>query len=284
MVPIRTSNLKHWIAPVGGLIAGCIAALVALLIPALTLEDLVWNSGIAAILTAAQPPLGTTARALLALGGGVLVAALTWSALFLLVGPGGLFESALTARLAKRVRRSGPFMAEIAESMAVDNAGSDDANNNDANDDDAGVEDRATADDRIPTLRRADAHPDAPARRPLTAKDLGVPMPPVEVERQVQPVVRDLPDDLDQPLAAFDPAALPIAPREPVRPVAALHSTRHPAERGAVARTAPTLAAGERMTSVELPRGPIDDGGPSIESLLRRLERGTRPIPRTAVR
>lgn len=250
MVAIPPSNLKYWIAPVGGLIAGCLAALVALLIPALMLEDLVWNSGIAAVVAVAQPPLGTTARALLALGGGVLVAAVTWSGLFLLFGSGGFFESALAARAANR-KTLDAAVATMADDLAFD-------------------------DDRIPVLRRADAHPDAPARRPLTARDLGVPMPPVEPTRAAPPVIRDLPADLDQPLAAFDPAAVPDAPREPVRPVSALHSV--------APRTAPTLAAGERITSVELPRGPIEDGAPSIESLLRRLERSTRQAHRATAR
>ena len=107
MVAFTHSNLKTWIAPLGALAAGCIAALVALLIPATTLEDLVWNSGIAAILPVAEPPLGTTARALLALGGGGLVAAVTWSGLFLLFGRGGVFDAAARARASANIAASG---------------------------------------------------------------------------------------------------------------------------------------------------------------------------------
>ena len=233
MVAFTHSSLKRLLPPVGALIAGVIAALIAVLMPTTTLEDLVWNSGIAAILPVAAPPLGVTARALLALGGGVLVGAVTWSALFLLFGPDGVFDS-----VAKRKR---PMVTDTADHAAL-------------------------VDVSVPTLRRADAHPDAPARRPLSAKDLGVPMPPV-----ARPTVRDLPADLDQPLAAFDPAAVPASPREPVRPVAPLK--------------APALAKGERMTSVELPRMPSQDGeAPSIETLLRRLEQGTRPPRRGASR
>ncbi|MDF7774975.1 hypothetical protein P1X14_06945, partial [Sphingomonas sp. AOB5] len=107
-----------------------------------------------------------------------------------------------------------------------------------------------------PVLRRADAHPDAPARAPLLAtRDLGVPFleitakpkktepeirtaaaerdehrlaeplfvtpEPVAIEPEPEPIVadaapaeplplveQDLPLDLEQPLAAFDPEAI----------------------------------------------------------------------------
>ncbi|MCM8729489.1 hypothetical protein ACFO8O_00710 [Hephaestia sp. GCM10023244] len=77
--------------------------------------------------------------------------------------------------------------------------------------------------DELPVLRRADAHPDAPARRPISAaRDLGE---PTIVD---EPAGRDLPDDLDQPLAAFDPQAILAVPAEPVRPVAALAHIKRP--------------------------------------------------------
>lgn len=56
--------------------------------------------------------------------------------------------------------------------------------------------------------RRPGAHP--PSRPPLTAPD---PLPPVE---------RALPADLDQPLSAFDPGAIPRVPRAPMRPTASI--------------------------------------------------------------
>jgi hypothetical protein len=78
--------------PVYGAVAGgVIAAAVVLLISTSILEGLVWTTGIAALVPMAAPPLGMTARALLALGSGVLVGALLWSSLFLLFGPGGPF-------------------------------------------------------------------------------------------------------------------------------------------------------------------------------------------------
>ena len=226
MRSFTSPNLIRWIAPAGGVIAGIVVAALFLLMPVVMLEDWIWRSGIAALVPAAQPPLGVTARAVLALSGGLLAAAVVWSGLFLLFGTGGLLSSRLAARPARQPGTR--------------------------------------------AVRRADAHPDAPARKPLCVSDLGVPMPPVTPPLTdvpppppVLPVVQALPADLDQPLSAFDPEALLPVPREPVRPVTPLR--------------APELQAGERIDAIELPTAPhANDGEPSIESLLRRLKQGTR--------
>ena len=110
-----------------------------------------------------------------------------------------------------------------------------------------------------PVLRRADAHPDAPARAPLrAARDLGTPFLAVRA-----PAERTLPRDLDAPLAAFDPDAIPSAPAAPVPLVAAL------------ARAAPPLEEGERLDAFEL-QAPI--AAPrteaTVHALLDRLEAG----------
>jgi hypothetical protein len=81
------------------------------------------------------------------------------------------------------------------------------------------------AGEQVPSVRRADAHPDAPPRRPIRAsEDLGPPLPIVTVSvlRGVPELEQPLPRDLDQPLAAFDPVAVPFVAREPVRAVAPL--------------------------------------------------------------
>ncbi len=86
----------------------------------------------------------------------------------------------------------------------------------------------AGATDDAPTVRRADAHPDAPPRRPIRAgDDLGAPLPirTISVTRGVPELEQPLPYDLDQPLAPFDPVAIPDVPREPVRAVAPLVPT-----------------------------------------------------------
>jgi hypothetical protein len=121
--------------------------------------------------------------------------------------------------------------------------------------------------DGMPEVRSADTHPDAPTRRPLSAADLGSPTPAVEYDTPL-PIAgpaarleRPLPQDLEQPLARFDPAAVPDEPRAPAPPVRPLAT-----------RAAP-LGPGERIASVELSSR---DGGDSVEALLARLERGTR--------
>ena len=229
-----------WIAPGGGVLAGAAVAAWVVLMPQSVLEDRVWQSGLPGLIAAAAPPLGDTARAMLAAGGGALAAAVIWSALFLLFGAGGLFAPKPVA---------------------------------------TGV------DTGIPVLRRADAHPDAPARRPMSAADLGTPLPPpapvdapadapADVDADVPvmsppPVEQPIPADLDLPLAAFHPGALPEVPREPVRPVPPLTTTAAPA---AEAPAEPTEPAESEIALATEEAAEL----PTIESLLQRLERSTR--------
>lgn len=221
---LRLPAVHPLVAPVGAAVAGIAVAAVCALVPAGVLEDWVWRSGVPALVAAAAPPLGTTARAILALIGGALSASVAWSALYLLFGTGGL--------LAPRTVRA------------------------------------------VPTVRRADAHPDAPPRWPMTAADLGTPLmdlAPSAPEPSPAVIERTLPADLDQPLSAFDPCAVPDVPMTPSAPVAPL------------ARLA--LAPGERIDTyvltppppsvLPLPRRsvpPTAGATPSIDALLQRLE------------
>ena len=207
-------DLIRLLPAIGAGAAGVFVALTFVAMPTAWLEDLATGSGIAAVLPVAEPPLGATARAVLALGGGLAVAAVSWAALYLLVGPGGPLAP------------------------------------------------RAAARANAPSVRRADAHPDAPPRWPLSASELSAtelpaPPPPVVIERE-------LPADLDVPLAAFDPAAVLPVPMAPVRALKPL---------------APPLEPGERMETFALavpprPAPPPADAAPSIDALLRRLEQG----------
>uniref|UniRef100_UPI0035CBD875 hypothetical protein n=1 Tax=uncultured Sphingomonas sp. TaxID=158754 RepID=UPI0035CBD875 len=249
-------------------IIGILTAAMFALVPTELLESMVVDSGIASVLSAAEPPLGLTARAasVLLCGGGVGLVA--WFGLFLSFG-------SRTIVLQRRGRSLGA----------------------------------------APVLRRADAHPDAPARRPLFANtDLGTPFLEVRARPvhlgaddlastiDVTPVAprppeRALPDDLDQPLSAYDPAAVPDAPLE-------WAASQHPPEPEAELEPEPeprplprrqTFDAGERFETFPLtPPAPADssadpassraplpirqaprDGDPSdtIHALLDRLER-----------
>lgn len=207
----RLQSLTPNVAPIGAALTGASVAAVFALMPGALLERAVWASGIAALVPAAAPPLGITARAVLALVAGGLGAAIVWSALYLLVGPGGLLEG-----LRSRNRD-------------------------------------------VPAVRRADAHPDAPPRRPVSAAELGTPL------MDVAPVERPLPRDLEQPLAAFDPAAIPDHPRAPVRPVAPLAVKPITRIETFALDPAPASTIKPELASAQ-----------TIESLLRRLEQGTR--------
>ncbi|WP_425228193.1 hypothetical protein [Sphingomonas sp.] len=218
MVEPARPQLNSRLPAIAGSAAGALVALASAIMPGAWLDGAIEASGLPAILPVAAPPLGLTARAMMALGGGIGVAAVFWAAVYLLVGPGG----PLAARPPRRA-------------------------------------------DDAPTVRRADAHPDAPPRRPLTAAELASPPPP--------PVEQGVPADLDVPLAAFDPAAVPAVPQQPVRALKPL---------------APSLAPGERLEIFTLapppPTQPATryDEPPSIDALLRRLEQGARRRVATA--
>ena len=125
----RSQSLILPVAPLAATVIGVLTAVMFALVPTDLLESMVVDSGIASVLSAAEPPLGLTARLVLVLlcGGGIGLMA--WFALFLTFG----------ARTIVIQRSRG---------------------------------ERGSA----PVLRRADAHPDAPARRPLFANtDLGTP-------------------------------------------------------------------------------------------------------------
>jgi len=86
----------------------------------------------------------------------------------------------------------------------------------------ATVRKRVHAIQQAPTIRRADAHPDCPPRRPIRAdEDLGPPLPIITVapSRGVPELEQPLPADLEQRLAAFDPISIPDVPRDPIRAV-----------------------------------------------------------------
>lgn len=225
MVALAVPNrlkLPHWpvlVAIAAGLVvAGTIGAL-----PERMLERAVMESGIASVVTAAEPPLGMTARVVLALMGGAVAGGGAIFAAFMLMG----------------MRAFGASSESSVRKVSV---------------------------------RRADAHPDAPPREPLLAtRDLGAPMPeirnpeegeplelsaPVEVESEGlalpppdepmmpagPPPEQALPDDLDLLLASFDPAAVPAEPAQPVRMPPPLRRTPQPA----------ALEEGERIETFEL--------------------------------
>ena len=171
------------LAPAAALVLAALAALMFLIMPIGVIEDLVVDSGIASFVTAAQPPLGTTAHLAIAFFVALCVGAMSWFGLFLLVGN----RTVVLGRVARE--------------------------------------------DGVPILRRADAHPDAPPRRPVFAnRDLGTPF--LEVTAESPPPMtaadamafepatveeRSIPADLDTPLATYrNPLDPPLPEPEPL--------------------------------------------------------------------
>lgn len=243
---------QHLILPVAPFGAAALAASVALLFaltPASILENFVLGSGIAALVPAAEPPLGLTARAALIMIGGGGLGLLAWLGLYLLFGT-------RTIDLGRAgLRRPANAAADTA-----------------------------------PVLRRADAHPDAPSRRPLFAsRDLGTPFldvkapthtvidrPADELPAASPPVERPLPRDLDQPLAAFDPQAMPPAAAN-WRPQVFEAGERFETFALPTVPPMPTPASAAEPEARPAPSRPAPrefDASASIHALLDRLEKG----------
>jgi len=220
------------IPTIGAIMAAELTAIFFLILPDWRLEAAVDASGLAQLLPLAKPPLGLTARALILLGGAALAGAVSWSALYLIWGPGGFLAP-------KPVRFGG--MSDV------------------------------------PTARRADTHPDAPTRRPLSAEELGTPpSPPTpRIAPPPPPVEQPIPADLEQPLAAFHPGAILDEPLEPVRPVA-------PIALPAVETLEEEKAEEERIETFILPMPEVTvapspaagDRASTLDGLIARLEQG----------
>lgn len=259
----RRQRLTLPIAPLAAAFGGLVTTAAFALMPPDMLGRLVLRSGIPAIVAAAEPPLGLTARLVLIIGVGGAIAAVTWFALFLVLG-------------ARTIGFGGDAEPQ-------------------RNPEDVGI---------IPVLRRADAHPDAPSRRPVFAhRDLGTPFLEVRA-RHVSAddfgeepdvaaplplggtdlqfdVAVDLPVDLDQPLYGYKPWALAArtdsfdgpASADPGRP-----QVFEPTERFETFELTPMVRANPnadsaRPTVQREPRTPRDTQA-TISALLERLERG----------
>ena len=246
------------LAPLGGACAGLLVAIVLLAVPTSLIESAVGASGIAAVLPAAEPPLGATARAALAFVLGSGMGVLVWCALLLALGTRGL-------TLGKR----GLILPESPRN-AQGPSGRDDAPPR-----------------RAPVLATRElGTPFLEVRAKPAAAERSADGPPpaaAPVERsRAAPATyeRSLPRDFNAPLAAYDPAAIPDVPAEPVRPVAPL--AEHPPWIEPAApemhiealELAPPIvvAAAPAPEPVDPIATPSTDA--TIHALLDRLERG----------
>ncbi|MCD2314896.1 hypothetical protein LQ954_01895 [Sphingomonas sp. IC-11] len=266
--------MKRLIWPCITLVVGVVVAALVAAMPQATLDVLMWRLGLPYVLPAATPPIGVTGRTMLAI----------------------LVLIAFVALAAIALRRRG-YLIGVQRKPALASP-------------DAAL--------RVPTIRRADAHPDAAPRLPIRAEeDLGPPLPMATVTPAAARALarartgeQTLPRNLDQPLAAFDPVAIPDVPRDPVRAVAPLAppppiTPEPPVEKVApppvpsAMQTGLDAGAGDNdVAAMETPRrdmpglmadAPEEEAEPtvatstasagdgdSLASLLDRLERGAR--------
>jgi hypothetical protein len=129
----------------------------------------------------------------------------------------------------------------------------------------------AMPEDEAPRLRRADAHPDAPSRRPLLARDeLGEP-----AADEPGPI-----EDPEPPTAEIEPQPLPafLVPEETDAPATEYQPEPEP-EPEAEAEPEPFELTEEAPQSLDilserLPRAAAGEGEESVSKLMRRLEGG----------
>lgn len=235
----REMEWKRLILPALMLIIGVVAAALVAAMPQAMLDVLMWRLGLPYLLSAATPPIGAFGRTMLAL----------------------IVLIPFVAMAAVALRRRG-FLIGVQHKPALASP-------------DAAL--------RVPTIRRADAHPDAAPRRPIRAdEDLGPPLPIASVAPPMRARPRTgeqtLPRDLDQPLAAFDPVAIPDVPRDPVRavqPLAPAPAFAPPREEKAAPITPPV------STSVADAAPPpvigLDEGGKDHDLSIMEKQRSDQP-------
>ncbi|QLC20967.1 hypothetical protein HFP51_01455 [Parasphingopyxis sp. CP4] len=130
--------------PVASAVSGLIVAALILMTPNSWFEAFVTESGLPGLISAAEPPLGARARIVFALAAALMVTLIAWGA--------------LSATVGRKMRQRAEARRE-AENTEFD------------------------PDVRARALRRGDAHPDAPYRRPIMATDdLGTALDDVDVE------------------------------------------------------------------------------------------------------
>lgn len=188
-IPGTASIIAHpWFPKMIGLWFAALFGLCSLALAPELIERVVTALGIDRIVPAAAPPLGQTARLLLALG---------------MAGVGEIAGLVIGARLAasripQAARQRGSTPA-AAEADSIEDA---------------------------PHLRSRDRHPDAPARKPLSAtSDLGDDLDAFDASPRAQAEARSVPfvaSFLTPPAPVVEPVAMP----EPSSPVAAEAATR----------------------------------------------------------
>lgn len=239
------------LAPLAAAALGAVAALGVLVMPVPVLESLVMDSGIASVISAAEPPLGLTARLLLAGGAGGFAAVLGWFMAFILVGT-------RSVSVGKVGEATAPHMPVVRRADA-----------------------HPDAPPREPLLATRDL---GTPFLEVRAAEIIEPIELVEPIVDEPPTEQPLPRDFSQPLAACDPSAIPQIPRPKPVPLAPLRREPRPAvfdesERFEVFELTPPVRpkpAPAPIAYMSAPAEPIarPETDASVHALLERLERG----------
>lgn len=246
-------------AAVAAASGGVLMAVISLIFPTYRIEQFVTSYGISELIPAAAPPLGSTARTLIAVAIGLFTA----SSIYILLNRfGGPIRQALEARTTAspenaQVTPSAPGMdkAPPAGKMAMANRlkallaglgmGKQTAKAGEISDF-----------DDLPKLRMSDRHPDAPSRKPISAaSDLGAPL-------DLGPSFA-FKDTIDtQPVAE-------VASRKGAIPAFLRNANFDPAPDGeAIGPDANDIAA---MEAQDHEAAPFDDGHGSDDAIAQRL-------------
>jgi len=200
---------------------GVCSALIVATLPHVYIENLIGLTGLSEIVPAAAPPLGNTARGLIAAAAGVVSAAV----LFLFLSRKrksemGLAKMKMPLSDEKSVeigseKQSGKFADKLGGTLGKAKAALPKLSLPKFGKNSANADGKVTELSDLPKLRNADSHPDAPARKPIFAQsDLGSPLakavPPFEGE---QPAAAE--DDMGRAADIQQPRPAEAAP-EPV--------------------------------------------------------------------
>ncbi len=253
-------DLARFKQPVMAVAGGIAAALVIATLPHVYLEDIVGATGLSEVVPAAAPPLGNTARGLIALVAGMISA----SALYLILNSrtksheGGsdmglairknLTTESIDQQRDGKARFGVPKLNLSAKSLTKflkkpkKSPG------------------QVTELKDLPNIRPADRHPDAPARQPIFASsDLGQPLAE-KIKRFDEPLLQKETVEPEQPEVQFAKASVPAAPEA---------GTQSPVQEQ-LAEIHAEYAAAQRETNT--PKA--DLSGMSLAELADRLEAG----------
>ena len=247
-------------------LGGLVAALAVLLTPVGLIEMLVASSGLSEALPAAAPPLGLKARILIALFAAIMVMGIILTMrrdATVATEPSEKKQRVERAKGARKMGFAFSKWAALARGRSIE-----------------------SVEGAPPTLRRADAHPDAPARAPIFAsRDLnGVDIfarPESGRRGLVAQSVVDAPairSTLDFPMPA---APLPVAEADLPQP-AFLRPAAPMVEPEAAEEAVPAIEAKAPPAPLPTPAPRPSTQGLTIGQLTERLERGLSQRRRTA--